>query len=110
MSNQPFFFVDDEPISQSQVLEYLESAGKLEVFVEEILQQHAIALEFQAALVSKEVIDTYKACRKGSSQFSQAAWNVCLAWLLERHHLFIGQCQVFGIRQHRGGGLCILDT
>ena len=48
MSNQSFFFINDEPISQDQVLEYLESAGKLEEFLEEVLSQHAIALEFRA--------------------------------------------------------------
>ncbi|MGB3291872.1 MAG: peptidylprolyl isomerase [Phormidesmis sp.] len=48
MPDQPFFFVDDEPISRAQVLDYLKSAGQLDDFVETILSQHAIAQEIQA--------------------------------------------------------------
>jgi PPIC-type PPIASE domain len=49
MSKPPFMFIDDEAISQEQVLEYLQNAGQLETFIEGILSQHAIAQEIQSS-------------------------------------------------------------
>ncbi|MBD0267454.1 MAG: peptidylprolyl isomerase [Cyanobacteria bacterium Co-bin8] len=48
MSKPPFMFIDDEAISPEQVCEYLQNAGQLETFIEEILGQHAIAKEIQS--------------------------------------------------------------
>ena len=47
MPDRPFFFVNDEPISQARVLDYLKLAGQLDDFIETILSQHAIAQYFQ---------------------------------------------------------------
>lgn len=47
MPDQPFFFVNNEPISQVQVCNYLKSAGQLDDFIETILSQHVIAQHLQ---------------------------------------------------------------
>lgn len=47
MSSPTFFVVDDEPISVERVLDYLQTAGKLQAFLQEILRQHAIGQAFQ---------------------------------------------------------------
>lgn len=47
MTTEAFLFVDDEPISKAQVLNYLQASGQLENFIEEVLSQHAIAKELE---------------------------------------------------------------
>ena len=47
MSDHTFLFVDDEPISQAQIIDYLRVAGQLDEFIETVLTQHAIAQERQ---------------------------------------------------------------
>ncbi|NJL49742.1 MAG: peptidylprolyl isomerase [Leptolyngbyaceae cyanobacterium SM2_5_2] len=47
MPSEAFLFVDDEPISKAQVLNYLQASGQLENFIEEVLSQHAIAKELE---------------------------------------------------------------
>ncbi|MGB7087840.1 MAG: peptidylprolyl isomerase [Phormidesmis sp.] len=60
MPNRSFFFVNDESISQEQVLNYLQAAGQLDDFIETILGQHAIAQHFQThpeLLPSEETVE-----------------------------------------------------
>lgn len=47
MTNQPFLYIDDEPVYREQVFGYLKAIGQLEKFIEDILSQHAIAKEFE---------------------------------------------------------------
>jgi hypothetical protein len=43
-----FLLVNDQPISLGQSLKYLESAGKLELVIWEIIRQYALEQELQA--------------------------------------------------------------
>lgn len=61
MTTQPFLYVDGEPISNSQVLEYLQAAEQANGFVASILRQHIIS----KALTSYDIlpsIDIVKEC------------------------------------------------
>ena len=45
--NSPVLTIDGQPIVVPQVFAYLQSSGKLQGFVTEILRQHVIAQEFK---------------------------------------------------------------
>lgn len=47
MESKPFLIVDEQPISLPEALNYLQSSGKLQPFVLEILRQKIIAQELQ---------------------------------------------------------------
>lgn len=47
MESSPFLIADDQPISLEQALRYLESAGKLEFVLWEIMRQHVLVQEIQ---------------------------------------------------------------
>ncbi len=65
MDSSLFLLVDDQPISLGQALKYLESAGKLELVLWEIMRQHVLVQELQilgkdeisADLIEQMVID-----------------------------------------------------
>lgn len=69
MSKPPFMYIDDEAISQEQVLEYLQNAGQLETFIEEILSQHAIAQEIQS---NPDLIPSDNTLEQVLSEFRQS--------------------------------------
>ncbi|MBW4458767.1 MAG: peptidylprolyl isomerase [Nodosilinea sp. WJT8-NPBG4] len=69
MSKPPFLFIDDEAISQEQVLEYLQNAGQLETFIKGILSQHAIAQEIQ---FTPELTPTEETVEQLLSEFRQS--------------------------------------
>ena len=55
-----FLSVDDAPLTLGQALRYLESSGKLESFLWEIIRQHVIEQELQVQqdlVISSDVID-----------------------------------------------------
>ncbi len=68
MPKPPFMFVDDEAISQEQVLEYLQNAGQLETFIGGILEQHAIAQEIQS---NSDLTSTEETVDRLLSEFRQ---------------------------------------
>jgi parvulin-like peptidyl-prolyl isomerase len=47
MPSPIFFWIDDQPISVEQALNYLQASGRLQLFLQKILQQHAIALRLE---------------------------------------------------------------
>lgn len=65
MVSQPFLSVDDQPIPLAQALQYLQSAGKLQSVIGDILRQYIIEQELQTrddldvspALTEQAVID-----------------------------------------------------
>lgn len=65
MASEQFLTVDDQPISLAQALKYLQSSGKLQPFIVEILRQYIIEQELQTrddldispALTEQAVID-----------------------------------------------------
>jgi parvulin-like peptidyl-prolyl isomerase len=65
MVSQPFLIVDHQPITLAQALQYLQSSGKLESFIGEILHQYVIEQELQnrddlgisLALIEQAIID-----------------------------------------------------
>lgn len=65
MASEQFLSVDDQPISLAQALKYLQSSGKLQPFIVEILRQYIIEQELQTrddldispALTEQAVID-----------------------------------------------------
>lgn len=65
MTSQSFLIVDDQPIVLEQALRYLQSCGKLGLFIGDILRQHIIEQEQQKltdpqienALVEQAIID-----------------------------------------------------
>ena len=65
MASEQFLTVDDQPISLAQALKYLQSSGKVQQFIVEILRQHIIEQELQTredlgispALTEQAVID-----------------------------------------------------
>lgn len=69
MSKPPFMFIDDEAISQEQVLEYLQNSGQMEAFITGILNQHAIAQELQA---NPELSPTEETVDQLLSEFRQS--------------------------------------
>lgn len=59
-----FLIVDDQPVTLGQALKYLQSSGKLNTFIGEILRQHVIEQELQmlqvqpsSAAIEQAVID-----------------------------------------------------
>jgi parvulin-like peptidyl-prolyl isomerase len=65
MTSQPFLTVDDHAISLAQSLKYLQSAGKIQLFIADILRQYIIEKELQtrtdlevdSALTEQAIID-----------------------------------------------------
>lgn len=65
IETKPFLIVDEQPISLGQALRYLQSSGKLQPFVLEILRQKTIEEELQtradldisSAMIEQAVID-----------------------------------------------------
>lgn len=65
MGSEAFLTVDDQPISLAQALKYLQSSGKLQPFIGEILRQYMIKQELQTreeldinpAVIEQAVID-----------------------------------------------------
>lgn len=53
MESSLFLMADDQPISLGQALRYLESAGKLDFVLWEIMRQHVLAQELQVLEESK---------------------------------------------------------
>jgi parvulin-like peptidyl-prolyl isomerase len=64
MTAEPFLFIDEQPISTGQVLNYLQATRKLDAFLGDIVRQFVIERELQAsqavpnpALVEQAVVD-----------------------------------------------------
>jgi parvulin-like peptidyl-prolyl isomerase len=65
VTSEPFLFIDDQPISAGQILNYLQATGKLDAFIGDIVRQFVIERELQAqenssvnpAVVEQAVID-----------------------------------------------------
>jgi hypothetical protein len=81
MVSQPFLTVDDQPISVAQALQYLQSSGKLQSYIGDILRQHLIEQELQTredleispALTEQAVID-FRLQRQLSDPKDFAQW------------------------------------
>ncbi|QYO64366.1 hypothetical protein [Leptolyngbya sp. 7M] len=65
MTSEPFLFIDDQPISTGQILNYLQATRKLDAFIGDIVRQFVIERELQAqenagvnpAVVEQAVVD-----------------------------------------------------
>jgi parvulin-like peptidyl-prolyl isomerase len=64
VTSEPFLFIDDQPITGGQILNYLQATQKLDAFIGDIVRQFVIERELQSqemginpALVEQAVID-----------------------------------------------------
>ena len=64
MVAEPFLYIDDQPISAGQILNYLQSTRKLDAFLGDIVRQYVIERELQgvnsavnSAVIEQAVID-----------------------------------------------------
>lgn len=67
MSVQAFVYVDDEPISNSQVYEYLKATGQFNQFLASVLRQHVIS----KALVAFEIFPTVEIVQQCLLEFCE---------------------------------------
>jgi parvulin-like peptidyl-prolyl isomerase len=64
MTSEPFLFIDDQPISSGQILNYLQATRKLDAFIGDIVRQFVMERELQSqetnvssATIEQAVID-----------------------------------------------------
>jgi parvulin-like peptidyl-prolyl isomerase len=63
VTSEPFLIIDEQPITNGQILNFLQATGKLDAFIGDIVRQYVIERELQAsssvnpALVEQAVID-----------------------------------------------------
>ena len=57
MVAEPFLYIDEQPISAGQILNYLQSTRKLDAFLGDIVRQYVIERELQGSIVNPAVVE-----------------------------------------------------
>lgn len=57
MAAEPFLYIDEQPISAGQILNYLQSTRKLDAFLGDIVRQYVIERELQGGTVNPAVVE-----------------------------------------------------